>query len=232
MRPCYTPTTRKITSELGTSLVVDTLGLEDGPTVLVIGGHHGNEPAGFVTAGILSQRARMPKGRLVVIPQANPAACEVFQRYSPSWGEIDLNRCYRMEPSNRDAACPTAQHAALLWEETLRIRPDLVLDLHETAAWHVDCPWGAPLWAFPSNEEAEALVAATSIPHRRYPLDHAYTDELGKVGIRAVAFETNKNGRLGLRVRAHVLGICQILEAAGMTFELPGEYLGYTLGEE
>ena len=84
-----------VTSPLGISGVWSSLGPADGPTLLVVGGHHGDEPAGYAAAGILSQYAQAEVGRLVVIPRANPSACEVFSRYSDSSGETDLNRCYR-----------------------------------------------------------------------------------------------------------------------------------------
>lgn len=47
-----------VTSPLGTSGVWSSLGPADGPTLLVVGGHHGDEPAGYAAAGILWQRVR------------------------------------------------------------------------------------------------------------------------------------------------------------------------------
>jgi hypothetical protein len=41
-----------------------------GATMLVLGGTHPNEPAGFMAATILVENARMTAGRLIVIPQA------------------------------------------------------------------------------------------------------------------------------------------------------------------
>lgn len=42
-----------------------------GGTVLVLGGTHPNEPAGFLTAVLLVERARVTSGRLIVVPRAN-----------------------------------------------------------------------------------------------------------------------------------------------------------------
>ena len=56
-----------VTSPLGTSGVWSSLGPADGPTLLVVGGHHGDEPAGYAAAGILSQYAQAEVGRLIVI---------------------------------------------------------------------------------------------------------------------------------------------------------------------
>lgn len=42
-----------------------------GGVVLVLGGTHPNEPAGFLTAVLLVERARAAAGRLIVLPRAN-----------------------------------------------------------------------------------------------------------------------------------------------------------------
>ena len=46
-------------------------GEEQGGTVLILGGTHPTEPASMVTAAIFLERARVTRGRLIVIPQAN-----------------------------------------------------------------------------------------------------------------------------------------------------------------
>ncbi|MBM4169830.1 MAG: succinylglutamate desuccinylase [Ignavibacteria bacterium] len=46
-------------------------GSEEGETVLVLGGTHANEPAGFVAAVVLIENVTVSRGRLIVIPQAN-----------------------------------------------------------------------------------------------------------------------------------------------------------------
>ena len=42
-----------------------------GGTVVVLGGTHGDEPAGYVAAVVLIERAMVGAGRLIVIPRAN-----------------------------------------------------------------------------------------------------------------------------------------------------------------
>jgi hypothetical protein len=46
-------------------------GARPGGTVLVLGGTHGDEPAGYLAAVVLVERARISAGRLIVIPRAN-----------------------------------------------------------------------------------------------------------------------------------------------------------------
>jgi predicted deacylase len=49
-------------------------GDEPGGTMLVLGGTHPDEPAGYLTAVILLEQARVRAGRLIVIPRANASA--------------------------------------------------------------------------------------------------------------------------------------------------------------
>jgi predicted deacylase len=46
-------------------------GSEPGGTLLVLGGTHPNEPAGFLAAYVLVENAAVPRGRLIVVPRAN-----------------------------------------------------------------------------------------------------------------------------------------------------------------
>lgn len=55
-------------------------GPEPGGTVLILGGTHPNEPSGFITATLYLERAKVVKGRLIVIPFANHSA---FTHNSP-----------------------------------------------------------------------------------------------------------------------------------------------------
>lgn len=49
-------------------------GVEPGGNILVIGGVHANEAAGFVTALLLVENLRVHRGKVVVIPRANASA--------------------------------------------------------------------------------------------------------------------------------------------------------------
>lgn len=57
-------------------------GAKPGPTVLILGGTHGNEIAGIMTATLLVERAVVEAGRVIVVPHANNSA----STYSaPGW---------------------------------------------------------------------------------------------------------------------------------------------------
>ncbi len=49
-------------------------GDEPGGTMLVLGGTHANEPAGFMAAVVLLETAQVQRGRLIIAPFANPMA--------------------------------------------------------------------------------------------------------------------------------------------------------------
>jgi len=49
-------------------------GKEPGGTVFVAGGTHGNEIAGIMAAVVMVERARLERGRLIVVPHANNSA--------------------------------------------------------------------------------------------------------------------------------------------------------------
>ncbi len=46
-------------------------GAEPGGTALILGGTHANEPAGFIAAVVMLERANVSRGRLIIVPYAN-----------------------------------------------------------------------------------------------------------------------------------------------------------------
>ena len=80
-----------------------------GGTAVVVGGTHGNEIAGIMAATLLVERARVTRGRLIVIPHANNSAVSSTdpQRPGPEW--IDVTRPPRASASSSTArAAPAA----------------------------------------------------------------------------------------------------------------------------
>jgi len=98
----------------------------DGPTVMVIGGVHGDEPAGAMAASQIAGW-RIDKGRLIVIPRANTRALNAGKRRTPGLDKSlsDFNRQF---PINKE---PRTDHANAMWALVESIKPDLLIDLHE-----------------------------------------------------------------------------------------------------
>ncbi len=97
----------------------------EGPTVMVIGGIHGDEPAGYLAAESIVSWA-VDRGTLLVLPRANmPAVAE--QKRSVS-GSADLNRSF---PGSDRSDDQTARLAAAIFGVMQEYEPDWVVDLHE-----------------------------------------------------------------------------------------------------
>lgn len=93
---------------------------KSGPTALVTGGIHGNEPAGWRAAEAVADWS-FDRGRVVVLPRANRVAIERRTRHGTGG---DLNR--KFPPGQR----PTTKLARAIWGLVEETDPDVVLDLH------------------------------------------------------------------------------------------------------
>jgi hypothetical protein len=109
----------------------DRRGALDGPTVLILGGMHGNEPAGAAAADAISSWT-VERGRLVVVPRMNLPALLANKRLIPELPEPEgnLNRHF---PIGGEV---TPGVATDLWGLLELVEPDWVLDLHEGYDYH------------------------------------------------------------------------------------------------
>lgn len=118
------------------AFVIDSGGA--GPTVLIIGGMHGNEPAGAAAAAQI-RHWPIVAGRLVVIPRANVLALDSATRRTPGRPsqESDLNRNFpQVETDEGYEARPIGFLAGEVWTFVREIEPDWVFDLHEGFEFH------------------------------------------------------------------------------------------------
>lgn len=123
-----------------------------GPTLLVVAGIHGDEPSGVHAARALADRGPALRGRLLVLPEANPEALAAESRAAPGAG--DLNRAF----PGRRLGDPAERRAFALFRLVRNARPDLVLDLHES-----DGTWTegeGPFLVVPSLPRAAELALA------------------------------------------------------------------------
>jgi predicted deacylase len=114
-------------------------GPESGPVLMVIAGVHGDEVSGTMAARQLAAGSPPARGRLVFLSVAFPEALAAGQRWLPGWS--DLNRAFPGtagfggQGSARSAYAvsdPTYQRADEILALIASVRPDLVLDLHES----------------------------------------------------------------------------------------------------
>ncbi|MBL7094406.1 succinylglutamate desuccinylase/aspartoacylase family protein [candidate division KSB1 bacterium] len=115
---------------------------QDGPIVLILGGTHGNEPAGFEAAHRLLEqfsKSSLKKGQIFIIPEANKLADYNQNRRIPVPKGVDiefgnLNRCY---PGNPDGL-PMEQVAYEITQLIKKQKVNLFLDLHESPVFHME----------------------------------------------------------------------------------------------
>lgn len=96
----------------------------EGPVVMVVGGVHGNEPAGFLAADNISGWS-VDRGTLLVLPRANVSAIAAKSRNAP--GEADLNRVFPGNPKTSGTRRLAAEIRMVMDE----FQPAWVVDLHE-----------------------------------------------------------------------------------------------------
>lgn len=100
-----------------------------GPTIVITGGIHGNEPSGAYSAAQI-RHWPIVCGKMIVVPRANTQGLAADTRYIPNAPEElqDLNRDF---PSLNIADQPKGEIATALWELVVDHAPDWLFDLHE-----------------------------------------------------------------------------------------------------
>ncbi|QRV15890.1 succinylglutamate desuccinylase/aspartoacylase family protein [Haloterrigena salifodinae] len=162
-------TIRKGTAEETTVYV--TSADVDGPTVVVIGGVHGNEVAGYTATGAIADW-EIGAGTLVTIPKANAAAVENRTRTADDG--VDLNRQFL------EGREPETDLARALWSVVVEYDPDVVIDLHESTGIYANDPVDGVGQAI-FHSDGEAAAAATDAAEY---VTRNYIDD------RALAFQT------------------------------------------
>lgn len=113
-----------------------------GSAILILGGTHGNEPAGFEAAYRLIQQlagTNLKTGKIFIVPEANRIADSLNQRRIAVPKGIDiekgnLNRCYPGDPEG----LPMEQLAYQISQFIQTHHIDLLLDLHESPRFHLE----------------------------------------------------------------------------------------------
>ncbi len=193
---------------------------EPGPCVVIVGGCHGNEPAGAYAANEI-RKWPITRGKLVIIPRMNPPALELDQRYMPKETKDlrDLNRNYGAEPKGVVATS--------IWRFITKHNPDWVLDLHEGYDFNVKNPKSVGSSVIACNdpaslEAAKLMLAAVNqcllkedLPFQKRgpPIKKSLAWAAGKyLKISAMTVETTtKSQALSFRVRQHRIMVHRLL---------------------
>jgi N-alpha-acetyl-L-2,4-diaminobutyrate deacetylase len=113
----------------------------EGPSALVLGGVHGDEPEGQVAALNLARELRPEQvtGRVTILPCLSPEASKAYTRLWPSGA--NLNRSF---PGSPDGS-PDEQLAHYL--STVLFPPaDVVVDIHSGGRTGLCLPWSEMHW--------------------------------------------------------------------------------------
>lgn len=106
--------------------VVRVKGTEIGPTVLIFGGIHGDEPGGYFSSEILS-KIKMIKGNLIIVPRVNFPSIMMNRREVHG----DMNRKFVPEEKPGD---PDADVVKLL--KKLMSEADVFINQHDAYGFH------------------------------------------------------------------------------------------------
>ncbi len=103
-------------------------GTGSGPTLLIIGGIHGDEPGGFNTAALLLTRYRIDNGNLWIIPDLNRVSIE--RRVHGWYGDMNY-KFNGLKPSDLDYQI--VQQVKQLIKDP---RVDLIFNLHDGSGFY------------------------------------------------------------------------------------------------
>ena len=201
-----------------------------GPTVLVVGGVHGNAPAGAQAA---DQIRHWPicRGKLIVVPRANVAALAAKKRLTPGIATnlANLNRNFPMKGGAGEAR---GQLAAALWRFVQEQKPAWLLDLHEGADFRASNTnlVGSSLIvsSAPETDAAAAVMLSavnSSITNRQQRFVRLRTPVNGslaravveRLGVRTMIVETTTKGQpLSRRTRQHRILVHALLKYLAM----------------
>ncbi|MCR9122761.1 MAG: succinylglutamate desuccinylase/aspartoacylase family protein [Phyllobacteriaceae bacterium] len=201
----------------------------DGPTVLLVGGTHGDEYEGQI---VVAEIARCldsldMRGTLICLPRHNPGACLAGRRTDPEDANQDINRVYGM-----GSATGRAKVISDFVSGAILPHVDWVIDLHSGGASHEFVVSGNVQAAIGSDEDfamrpyLQAFGAPFSLvfdgsdhsmPHAGTLEHHAKT-----FGARAISSELGGGGRVSLAsIAAARDGVMRLLGAIGMVEASP-----------
>ena len=121
--------------------IVSIRGSSAGPTAVVIGGVHGDEPEGQIAALRLARETQPDDvtGRLIVVPCASPDASRAYTRLWPNG--VNFNRSFPGDPDG-----PADQQLAHFFSTVLFPLADVVVDMHSGGRSGLCPPWSEMHW--------------------------------------------------------------------------------------
>ena len=239
--PGEIPTEKLLAGTQYETLLYIFQGEKPGPAVLILGGTHGNEPAGYEAAFRLIDRFRnnfIKSGKVLIIPEANIQAIKHYQRRIPVPDGVDrelgnLNRCY---PGRLDGT-PMEKLAKIILDRARAEAVVAFIDMHESPVFHLetmkadeDGGLGQSIVFYPTEESSYLAMIAVGELNEIVPGDPVTFSMLerpikrsaawaaGEYLDQIVAFtvETCKKLPLEERIQYHVKTVEIVLREKGM----------------
>lgn len=190
---------------------------QPGPTMVITGGVHGNEPSGAYAAEQI-RHWKITRGKVIVIPRSNVQALNINKRLTPDIAE-ELSNLNRNFPRTGMKEPPRGVLATSIWELVKKHDPQWLVDLHEGYDFNRINPKsvGSTIISSktPTCHEATALMLAAlnvtiaeenkKFRRRGPPIDSSLARAANEhLGIESLILETTfKEQRLPKRARQH-----------------------------
>lgn len=186
-------------------------GRNDGPTIFVSAGIHGDEVIGveIVRRLLRAKNLKSLRGTLIVIPIVNTFGFINNSRYLPD--RRDLNRCFPGSPNGS-----LASRLAHIFLNDIVARCSLGIDLHSAAIHRTNLP---QMRVSASNEETMRLADVFGAPVILTSVlrDGSLRQEAAKIGVDVLLFEAGEAMRFDeMYVRSGLAGILRVLKSTGM----------------
>jgi hypothetical protein len=197
---------------------------------MIVGGVHGNEPAGAEAAQNLKTWP-LTKGKLILVPRANVPGLLANKRLIPDL-DTNLNNLNRNYPRADQTESPRGELATSIWNLALKYHPDWLLDLHEGFDFHQvnDKSVGSSVICFPNTNgiaAADLMLAAVNhqitddklkFVRRDLPIDGSLARAGGEhLHIPSMTLETTSKQPMSKRVRQHEIMVHRLLKHLDMT---------------
>ena len=210
-----------------------------GETVMILGGTHGDEPAGY-EAGLRLVReleiAAPKKGKVIIIPMANRVADSIYNRRIPvpagaDWERGNLNRCY----PGKENGLPMERMAWQITQLARKNKVQIFIDMHEARYFHLNTPQesyrkkglGQTIIYYPNEPSSWVVMnlldninSAIANPDEQFsaiekPILHSAAWWAGKyMNIAAFTFETMRKLSLQQRINYHLKLVGIVLKTA------------------
>ncbi|SHG62503.1 Succinylglutamate desuccinylase / Aspartoacylase family protein [Thermosyntropha lipolytica DSM 11003] len=196
-----------------------------GPTVMIVGGIHGNETAGYRAAEKIKDW-KINCGTLLVLPQANKLAIQANKRYIE--GEPDLNRSF----PKRSSESGDTVLARAIYRTVKEYNVDWLMDMHEGYDFYKNSSTnsvGQTLIYYPNSDTkriSEKIVNTLNSGIKtsykqfsllRYPVQGSLSRSSAEfLGVKSFIFETAQKQDLSERINYQLKAAEILLQELGM----------------